>query len=56
MVTGQDHVGDLGGNVVHPLLPQVPVGLVDDGDVTTLRTTLVGLLASRQRDEVLALC
>lgn len=56
VVTGQDHVGDLGGDVVHPLLPQVPVGLVDHGDVTTLRTTLVGHLARGKRDQVLALC
>jgi len=55
VVTRQDHVGDLGGDVVHPLLPQVPVGLIDDGDVTTLRTTLVRDLASGKRDQVLAI-
>lgn len=49
MVTGQNHVRNLLGNATHPLLPQIPVGLVDNTHITTLGTTLVGDLASRQR-------
>ena len=49
MVSGQNHVGDLLGDVAHPLLPQIPVGLVDDAHVTTLGTTLVGDLALGKR-------
>lgn len=49
MVARQHHVGDLGGDVVDPLLPQVPVGLVHHRDVTALGATLVRRLARRQR-------
>jgi len=50
VVTRQDHVWKLGGDGVHPLLPKIPVGLVEDVHVTTLRTTLVGDLASGERN------
>lgn len=49
MVARQHHVGDLGGDVVDPLLPQVPVGLVHDRDVAALGAALVRRLARRQR-------
>lgn len=49
MVTGENHVRDLLGNATHPLLPQIPVGLVDGAHITTLGTTLVRDLALRQR-------
>lgn len=47
VVTGKNHVGDLGGDVGHPLLPEIPVGLVDDAHITTTGTTLASNLASR---------
>lgn len=40
-LTWVDHVRDPVGDVAHPLLPQVPVGLVDGTHVSTLGTTLV---------------
>ena len=48
MVSGVDHVWDTGGDWVHPVLPQIPVGLVHGGEVTTFGTSLVGDLAGRQ--------
>lgn len=45
VVTGQNHVGNLLGDITHPLLPQIPVGLVQDAHITTLGTPLVGNLA-----------
>lgn len=53
MVTRQDHVWNFGGQVVGPLLPQVPVGLVEDTHVTTLRSSLIGDLARWQRNQIL---
>ena len=43
--TWVDHVRDPVGDVAHPLLPQVPVGLVDGAHVSALGTTLVCDLA-----------
>lgn len=45
VVTGQNHVGNLLGDITHPLLPQIPVRLIQDANITTLRATLVGNLA-----------
>lgn len=44
---------NLHGDFVHPLLPEIPVGLVDDTDVSTVRSTLVGNLSGREGDVVL---
>lgn len=41
MITGKDHVRNLGGQRVDPLLPQIPVGLVQNTHITTLGSTLV---------------
>lgn len=49
VVTGKNHVWHLGGDVVEPLLPEIPVGFVDDAHVTTLWTTLVGDFSRGQR-------
>jgi hypothetical protein len=48
VVTRQNHVRNLGGDGVHPLLPQIPVGLVQNRHITALRSTLVGDLTGRQ--------
>lgn len=48
MVTRQDHVGNLESDVVEPLLPQIPVGLIQHAHITTLRATLVGDFARGQ--------
>lgn len=48
VVTGQNHVRNLGGNITHPLLPQIPVRLVQGANITTLGTTLVGDFALGQ--------
>lgn len=53
VVAREDLVGDLGGDGGHPLLPQVPVVLVDDGEIAPLRTSLVGDLAGGQGDQIL---
>lgn len=53
VVTWHDHVRNSGGDLVHPILPQVPVALVQDTHVATLRATLVGDLARRKRSVVL---
>lgn len=49
MVTGQDHVRHLQGDVVEPLLPEVPIRLVDHRDITAERAALAGVLALRDR-------
>lgn len=46
VVAGQDHVRNLvGDTATKPLLPQIPVGLVQHAHITTKRTTLVRDLA-----------
>nr|POE86430.1 hypothetical protein CFP56_46614 [Quercus suber] len=53
VVAGDGHVGDLAGELVHPLLPQVPVGLVEHAHVAAQGPALVRDLASGQRRLVL---
>ena len=48
VVSRVGHVGDFHGDGVHPVLPQVPIGLVHGAEITTLRSTLVGDLALRE--------
>lgn len=48
VVTRQDHVGNLQSDVVEPLLPEIPVGLIQHAHITTLRATLIGDFASWQ--------
>lgn len=48
VVTGQNHVRNLGGNITHPLLPQIPIRLVHGAHITTLGATLVGDFALGQ--------
>lgn len=52
MVSRDSHVWNTFSQFIHPVLPQIPVGLVDRANVTTPRTTLVGNFTSRQRLEV----
>ena len=49
VVTGSNHVWHLGGDVVHPLLPDIPVSLVEGSGITTPRGASSWLLALRQR-------
>lgn len=49
VVAGQNHVRDFEGNVVEPLLPEVPVRLVDYRDVTAKRPALTGVFPLGQR-------
>lgn len=49
VVTGQNHVRQLETDIVHPLLPQIPVGLIDDAHVPSERTALVGFFTSWER-------
>lgn len=53
MVTGENHVGDLPRDISQPLLPQIPVGLVEDTHIASLGTALVGDLTRWQRLSVL---
>lgn len=52
MVSRKNHVRHLHGDTVDPLLPQIPIRLIQDTHVTTTRTTLVGDLAVRERSLV----
>jgi len=40
---------DLGRDVAHPSLPNIPVGLIDGARVTTKGSSIIGNLAGRQR-------
>jgi len=46
------HVRNLGCDIVHPLTPDVFVGLVENARISTERSTKVRDLASRDRDLV----
>jgi hypothetical protein len=53
VVSRHDHVWYTRRDGVHPVLPEVPVRLVDDVHVATLRATLVGNLTGREGSIVL---
>lgn len=53
VVARQDHVGHLGRDRGHPLLPEIPVGLVQGRHVAASGRALGGDLALRQRRLVL---
>ncbi len=53
VIAGQNHVRDLDGQIVDPLLPQIPVALVQHAHIASLGATLVGNLACWQRNLVL---
>ena len=53
MVAREDHIRDLSSDLVHPLLPEIPVGLVQHAHIAALGAALVGDLASRKRHLVL---
>lgn len=54
MISRKDHVWDFEGDIVEPLLPKIPICLVDHRDVTAKRTTLVGVF-TRGEGRVVAL-
>ena len=53
MVTRQYHVRNFESDIVGPLLPEIPVGFVQNAHVATQRTTLIGDLAGGERNLVL---
>jgi hypothetical protein len=53
MVTRNNHVRDLAGDVSHPLLPEVPVGFIQHTHITATRASLVRDFSSGKRGLVL---
>lgn len=53
MVTRHDHIGYFESDIVEPLLPEIPVGFVQDAHVTAHGTTLIRDLASGERNLIL---
>ena len=52
MVAGEDHIRHLGSDSVRPLLPEIPVGFVQDVHITAEWASLVRDLSSGERDIV----
>jgi hypothetical protein len=49
VVTRKDHIRHLGGDIDDPLLPEIPVGFVEDTHIAAQRATLVRDLSSGDR-------
>jgi hypothetical protein len=53
VVAGEDHIRYLGSKSVRPLLPEIPIGFVQDTHITAKWASLVGNFSSRKRGKVI---